>query len=164
MSLEADVDSLFAHAMKGEWLKVSEIYEKSPEARKAKLTKSEDTALHIAVTVGQTETAVKLVEIALKDGQPEILKIADAKGDTALHIAAALGDLSVCRSMASKSSGLITARNNKGETPLFLAARHGKKEAFLFLYSLGGRDDFHVRRNDGDTILHAAIIGEYFSE
>ena len=160
MSLEADVDSLFAHAMKGEWLKVSEIYEKSPEARKAKLTKSEDTALHIAVTVGQTETAVRLVEIVSED----ILKIADAKGDTALHIAAALGDLSVCRSMASKSSGLITARNNKGETPLFLAARHGKKEAFLFLYSLGGRDDFHVRRNDGDTILHAAIIGEYFSE
>ena len=163
-SREAELlDSLFAHAMKGEWREVVKIYERSPKARKSKITKSEDTALHIAITVGQTVTAIQLVNIIVSKDEPSILRITDSKGNTALHVAAVLGDTKVCECMVEKCSDLATIRNLKGETPLFLVARHGKKEAFFFLH-LHGKEDYHVRRNDGDTILHAAIIGEYFSE
>ena len=54
-------------------------------------------------------------------------------------------------------------RNNDGETPLFLAALNGKKETFGFL-NAQFTEAHHVRRNNGDTILHAAIAGEYFSK
>ncbi|GMN63898.1 hypothetical protein TIFTF001_032975 [Ficus carica] len=158
MSLQVKtIDKLFANAMKGQWDEVLKIYNESPEVQKAKITKSEDTTLHTAVSVGQTEIALELVEKSQKD----TLELANAKGNTALHIAAALGDLRVCESMISKNRCLITFRNLKGETPLFLAALHGKREAFLYLYSLG-KEDYLVRRYDGDTVLHAAISGEYF--
>lgn len=159
MNVEREVDNLFAHAMKGKWNEVSKIYETSREARRAKLTKSEDTALHIAVSVGQTEVALKLVGMC----EDDIMLIANASGNTALHLAAALGDLLACKAMVSKNPDLLASRNQKGETPLFLAARHGKREAFLYLHSLG-KEDLQVRRNNGDTILHAAISGEYFSK
>ncbi|GMN68023.1 hypothetical protein TIFTF001_037082, partial [Ficus carica] len=140
------------------WDEVLKIYNKSPEVQKAKITKSEDTTLHTTVSVGQTEIALELVE----KSQEDTLELANAKGNTALHIAAALGDLRVCESMISKNRGLITFRNLKGETPLFLAPLHAKREAFLYLYSLN-KEDYLVRRYDGDTVLHAAISGDYLS-
>ncbi|PON92523.1 Transmembrane protein [Trema orientale] len=158
MSLQGKFDDLFAYAMKGQWDEVLQIYEKYPGAQKAKITKSEDTALHIAVSVGETDVAVELVGIS-HDG---ILEIENAKGNTALHIAAALGDLTVCTCLVSKNPYLIHMRNIYGETPLFLAALHGKRETFLYLHPLSKEEDL-VRRNDGDNILHAAIAGDYFS-
>lgn len=159
MALQVEIDDLFAHAMKGQWDEVLKIYKRSPVVQKAKITKSEDTTLHTAVSVGQTDTALELVEICGED----ILELENAKGNTALHIAAALGNLSVCKSMISKNPNLIAMRNLNGETPLFLTALHGKIEAFLYLHSVSN-EDYLVRRNDGDTILHAAISGEYFSK
>ena len=60
-------------------------------------------------------------------------------------------------------------RNGDGETPFFLAALHGRKEAFLCLLRAcgsGSKDIFedYSRRNDGDTILHVAVAGDYFGE
>ncbi|PON92521.1 Transmembrane protein [Trema orientale] len=157
MSLQGEIDNLFVYAMKGQWDEVLRIYKKSPEAQKTKITKSEDTALHVAVSVGQTDTAVELVAVS----QEGILEMKNARGNSALHIAAALGNLLVCKSMVSRNLNLITIRNDKGETPLFLAALHGKRDAFIYLHSLS-KDEYLVRRNDGDTVLHAAITGEYF--
>ncbi|XP_062104497.1 uncharacterized protein LOC133815703 [Humulus lupulus] len=144
--------------MKGQWEEVLRIYEKSQEAQKAKITILEDTALHIAVSVGQTDTALELVGVS-KDG---ILEVENARGNTALHIAAALGNLIVCTHMVMKNPKLVAIRNHNGETPIFLAALHGKKDTFLYLYSKD-KEESLVRRNNGDTILHAAITGEYFS-
>ncbi|KAL5542601.1 hypothetical protein UlMin_010311 [Ulmus minor] len=158
MASQKEVDDLFTFAMKGKWNDVVEIYRAIPEAQKAKITKSGDTALHIAVSAGQTDIAVELVEMVEED----ILSIVNVRGNTALHIAAALGDLRVCQSIASRDLDLVKIRNNNGEIPLFLAAVFGKKETLLYLNTLCTESD-HVRRNNGDTILHAAIAGEYFS-
>lgn len=72
--------------------------------------------------------------------------------------------------MLEKDGTLIGARNIDGETPLFLAALHGKKGAFYSFHpkcSISGlhivHDISHCRRNlDGNSILHVAILGEYF--
>ena len=159
MALQKQIDDLFMFTMKGKWNDVVEIYRAIPEAQKAKITKSGETALHIAVSVGQTDIAVELVEMVEED----ILSIVNVRGNTALHIAASLGDLRVCRSIASRDLNLMKIRNNNGEIPLFLAAVFGKKETLLYLNTLCTESD-HVRRNNGDTILHAAIAGEYFSK
>ncbi|KAL5542606.1 hypothetical protein UlMin_010316 [Ulmus minor] len=158
MALQKKIDDLFMFTMKGKWNDVVEIYRAIPEAQKAKITKSGETALHIAVSVGQTDIAVELVEMVEED----ILSIVNVRGNTALHIAAAIGDLRVCQSIASRDLDLMKIRNNNGEIPLFLAAVYGKKETLLYLNTLCTESD-HVRRNNGDTILHAAIAGEYFS-
>ncbi|KAJ4723004.1 putative Ankyrin repeat-containing protein [Melia azedarach] len=164
ISSEMEVNNLFESAMKGQWNKVVEAYEKNPMIQEAKITKSQDTALHIAVADGQTHIVLKLVETMGKNA-PNILKIKNDRGNTALHLAAALGHVQMCRCMASKDPKLLAARNNESETPLFLAALHGKKAAFLCLhyFSQDKENSSSGRKNNGDTILHSAICGEYFS-
>ncbi|XP_027167049.1 uncharacterized protein LOC113767080 isoform X2 [Coffea eugenioides] len=168
--------------MKKNWKEVLRICKSYPSAAcNAKLTKSEETALHIAVSsyhVGEKEahalaaTIGQLVE-SLPVGQAvEILKAQNDKGDTALHLAAALGSVTICDCIARNRNQiyreLIMIRNRKGETPMFLAAHHGHMEAFQLLHQLyngnASEPDYSLgRRNDGDTILHSAISGEYFA-
>ncbi|XP_071938232.1 uncharacterized protein [Coffea arabica] len=177
-----DVDELFQFTMAKNWMEVLRICKSHPsDACKAKLTKSEETALHIAVSsyhVGEKEahalaaTIGQLVE-SLPVGQAvEILKAKNDKGDTALHLAAALGSVTICDCIARNRNQiyreLIMIRNRKGETPMFLAAHHGHMEAFQLLHELyngnASEPDYSLgRRNDGDTILHSAISGEYFA-
>ncbi|KAF4355302.1 hypothetical protein F8388_026572 [Cannabis sativa] len=154
MASSRELNNLFSNAMKGQWDEVLRIYKKSQEAQKAKITILEDTVLHIAVSSGQTETAIELISIS----ENSILEVENARGNTTLHIAAALGNLVVCTSMIEKNPNLTAIRNHYGETPVFLAALNGKKDTFLYLYSKD-KEESLVRRNNGDTILHAAISG-----
>ncbi|KAH7573042.1 hypothetical protein ACOSP7_006456 [Xanthoceras sorbifolium] len=158
-----EVNYLFETAMKGEWDAVLEAYENNPNIHEAKLTKSEDTALHVAVSDGETDFVFQLVE-RLGANASNILKIKNEKGNTALHLAASLGNVDICHCIASKHPNLIASRNNESETPLFLAALRGKKEAFLCLNHFSQeKDTSFCRKRNGDTTLHAAISGEFFS-
>uniref|UniRef100_A0A2N9I719 Uncharacterized protein n=1 Tax=Fagus sylvatica TaxID=28930 RepID=A0A2N9I719_FAGSY len=108
---------LFKIAMQGKWEKVVEIYRTNPMAHKAKLTRSGDTALHIAVSDGQEERVEELVGsiISVKRESKEIKEC-----------------------IANVDKSLVGARNHDNETPFFLAALYGKKEAFLCLHELCG--------------------------
>ncbi|KAH7577590.1 hypothetical protein JRO89_XS01G0271100 [Xanthoceras sorbifolium] len=57
---------LFKNAMKGEWKEVVEIYTSNAWIHKEKITKSGCTALHIAVSDGQEEVVVNLVNIIIQ--------------------------------------------------------------------------------------------------
>lgn len=173
---------LFKIAMKGEWDKVVEKYKGNPRLHKAKITRSGDTALHIAVSDLQEDVVEQLVGIICKKGQAvealdiqndraqavEALNIQNDRGNTPLHTAASMGSVRMCKCIASVDPKvLIAARNLDRETPFFLAALHGKKYAFLHLHSMCTKGEekkgySYCRRNDGDTILHCAIAGDYF--
>jgi ankyrin repeat protein len=134
-----------------------------------KITKSGDTALHIAVSHGNEEIAKQLIAeiISPQGGSKEALKIRNKIGNTALHVAASMGSVGTCQCIAKVDPLLVGVRNEDGETPFFLAALHGKKKAFLCLLRFCGSKDIcegYSKRNDGDTILHAAVAGDYFGE
>ncbi|KAA8527931.1 hypothetical protein F0562_035200 [Nyssa sinensis] len=159
---------LFEIAMRGEWNKVVEVYRSNRFAREAKLTKLGDTALHIAVTDGDEDIVQIMVESIPKEDASGILNLKNGRENTALHLAAALGNKAICQCIGSKDPKVINARNVEGETPLFVAVRNGKQEAFLCLHELynnGKRETDYMpcRKHNGDTVLHSAISGEYFS-
>ena len=58
---EGKLQELFINAMKGHWEAVLETYTSFPKVQEEKITKSEDTTLHIAVANGQTKVALDLV-------------------------------------------------------------------------------------------------------
>ncbi|XP_021681849.2 uncharacterized protein LOC110665867 isoform X3 [Hevea brasiliensis] len=165
-SSEVNTDELFEYAMNGQWSKIVEAYQNNPRNQTTKITDSEDTALHIAVETGQTEIVSQLVE-TIRENASTVLGLKNKRGNTALHIAAEIGNVKVCDCMASKSAQLISDRNEEGRTPLFLAVSRGKMEAFICLQEfskgiVGFNTAFRIRDNDGNTILHSAIIGENF--
>ena len=162
---------MFKIAKQGKWEKVVEIYRTNPMAYKAKLTRSGDTALHIAISDGQEERVEELVGsiISVKRESKEIKEVLNIKnelGNTPLHIAASMGNGAMCECIAKVDPELVGARNDDRETPFFLAALCGKKDAFLRLHQICGTENGYEysRRKDGDTILHCAIAGDYFGE
>ncbi|KAK4281203.1 hypothetical protein QN277_012725 [Acacia crassicarpa] len=166
---------LFTFAMKGQWERVIEMYEEDPRAHKSRITRSGDTALHIAVSEGKDEVVAEMVRSIMTNQDQlhikEALQTQNNRRNTALHLAAEMGHSTICEKIATVEPSLLACRNSDGETPLFSAARFGRKPSFLFLHYIQNRnlpDGFfppyyvNCRRNDGDTILHCAISGDYF--
>lgn len=152
-------NKLFKDTMKRNWDEVIETYKKNPAAREAKITISEETALHVAVSDGKTEVAVQMISAV----DAAVLDIVNEAGNTPLHLAAALGNVEVCEHIVSKNGESAATRNKNGETPIFLAALNGKKKSFIFLHTIDP-DEKQLRRVNGDTILHVTVAGEYFSK
>ncbi|KAL6323551.1 hypothetical protein AAG906_039133 [Vitis piasezkii] len=143
---------LLKFCMEGNWGMVVDMYERYPSLQNAKLTvwESAEDIVH------------RLVELIDKQSErrwqtPSALWIPNHRGNTPLHLAALIGNVGMCIAP--------DLRNKAGETPLFLAALRGKKDAFLYLHQICGAErqyEYHRRHRDGQTILHVAIIGEYF--
>ena len=134
---------LFKIAMKSDWEGVVQAYSQNPQAHKAIITKSGETALHIAVLDGQEERVEDLVKLV----SLEELKLQNLRGNTPLHFAAAQGNVRMCKCIA-KDRSLVDILNKDKETPLFLAALHGKKDAFLCLHNI------RTPNKDGFSPLH----------
>ncbi|GLT36366.1 hypothetical protein SLA2020_107500 [Shorea laevis] len=160
-------EKLFHSALEGEWDKVVEMYRQDSAAYKAKIIRSGDTALHVAVLNIKVDIVEELVSIIKKnDSTREALKVTNERGNTALHIAASVGNWRICNCIAEVDHSLIGVRNLDNETPLFVAALHGKKDAFLCLNThLESNPELgysYSRKKDGQTILHCAISGDYY--
>ncbi|KAK4266801.1 hypothetical protein QN277_023675 [Acacia crassicarpa] len=170
---ESNKKKLFSCAMKGEWNNVIKLYKDDRNLHKARITRSGQTALHIAVSDGKENEVKQMLQVMSQKDQPELvraLRTQNHRGNTALHLAASMGNATICRIIASVEATLVDVRNDDGETPLFLAALHGRKQAFLCLHSIRNPNItpttppvyVNCRRKNGDTILHCAINGDYF--
>ncbi|KAJ4746145.1 Ankyrin repeat protein [Rhynchospora pubera] len=171
---------LFEAAMRRDWKKLLELYKSNKQSQNQKITRANDTVLHVAMSGAPEYRVLKLLEIVDKNNSPEetksILGSENKGGDTPLHLAASLGLEAVCWKMAEMCPELvINARNKLQETPLFTAVRHGKMKTFFVLeaaiHKQQGlksykdcllRDITHCRRSDGINILHIAIKREHF--
>ncbi|GMN48854.1 hypothetical protein TIFTF001_018023 [Ficus carica] len=125
--------------MEGNWEEVQKIYEDDSRAPTLKITKSGQTALHLAVSDAKEDDVVELVAAIQKHGpelQSEALRIGNERGQAALHLAAAMGNVPMCECIANADRSLIGQHNIKGETPLFWAVLYGQKEAFRCLHKL----------------------------
>ncbi|KAJ8539728.1 hypothetical protein K7X08_013980 [Anisodus acutangulus] len=175
---QAIKDQIFQASMENKWTKVQQLYTENEFVRESKLTRSEDTALHLAIASYHPDrddslqhphlTCIKkMIDIIRKANRLSILKQKNEKGNTPLHLAAELGSVPIIACLVNSKVRLIWETNSKGETPLFITAYRGKLPAFLYLHKCVQDKNKEgpielCRRKDGDNILHAAISGEYF--
>ncbi|RWR98212.1 ankyrin repeat-containing protein NPR4-like protein [Cinnamomum micranthum f. kanehirae] len=131
-------------------------------------TEFKDTIVHAAAALGQTEV-VKDLLVRIKEMNLEMslgVLLANQLGNNPLHSAALMGQVGTLRVIFEEVPELASARNIYGETPIFQAAVSGSKQVFSELASMLPPDTKDIitmlRRNDGDTILHCALSGEYF--
>ena len=161
--------NLFNYALQGKWDEVMKLYEQHPWLHLEKTTRSGDTALHMAVRYHQEKVVQKMVKLVRTPEQYEgVLKSQNVQRNTPLHLAASIGNVSMCECFTRKCQNLLDICNEDGETPLFLAARHGKIGAFFFVLREPRESDLatyiHRRNNKGETILHLAIAGGHFGK
>ncbi|MCH86842.1 serine/threonine protein phosphatase 6 regulatory ankyrin repeat subunit A [Trifolium medium] len=117
--------------MRGQWREVLEANEKNLEVLEAKITKAEDTVLHMAVYVNQIFFVTTLLDNISQNMCRDILRMQNSKRNTPLHVAAEFGNVDICNNIAKRDHTIVSFRNFEGETPLFVAAVHGKRDAFF---------------------------------
>ena len=164
--------NLFDCAMQGKWDEAMKLYKQHLWLRSEKITKDGDTALHIAVRDRQEWVVGEMVKLVTTPEQNEgVLKSQNDKKNTPLHLAALIGNVSMCECFTKEHNDLVGICNEDGENPLFLAARYGKIKAFncllpkaLELSVASKTDHIHCRNKKGETILHCAIHEGHFSK
>uniref|UniRef100_A0A6N2M0D4 PGG domain-containing protein n=1 Tax=Salix viminalis TaxID=40686 RepID=A0A6N2M0D4_SALVM len=177
-------------AMSGDWKNITHHYQDRPMDLSFPVTLSADTALHIAVYSKQAEPLQSLLEVVndmenfilYMEAPPEndqsrsteqmkFLMRKNKFGNTALHEATICGNYEAVTLLVARCPALLKEKNKYGETPLFTAAGFGEAEIVAFLFSSEPEQrvndkrrlfEIHRQREDGLSILSAAIIGQHF--
>ncbi|XP_072955731.1 uncharacterized protein [Typha angustifolia] len=116
---------------------------------------SDDPLLSVLIAYKKSDLALRLLE----EMPEENLKAKNIYGDTALHVAAANGDVRVVEAIAMKCRRLMRSRNWKNEIPLHKAALYGQRDAFWKLVEIENDEIYERRWDDGSNMLHYAITG-----
>ncbi|KAL5842427.1 hypothetical protein ACOSQ3_013030 [Xanthoceras sorbifolium] len=162
------------------------ILNKDWEAMKKDLSDNIDMTLLCPVSVDGNNIVHLAVHSGSKEPLNQILSNTDliesftgagnAQGNTVLHEAAVSGNLEAVMLLVELKEELLLHEksNDIGETPLFRAAAFGNTKIVKFLAKQKGRRincddgiivqlrDIHRKRNDGASILHAAVQGNNF--
>ncbi|KAG5550145.1 hypothetical protein RHGRI_015187 [Rhododendron griersonianum] len=124
-----------------------------------------NTILHFLAAGGNATAFRELFEGGLLTrsygGGGGELRTWNGRGDTVLHVAARYGWVNVVEIIMERERELVSERNAMGGTPLYSAAANGEREVFNLLKVAAACEV--LRRDDGCTILHAAIMGEHYS-
>lgn len=142
-------------------------------------TVNNDTLLHIAIYGKlQEENVIKILDKFTPDAD-YIIKEPNKLGDTVLHEVAGTNMLRLAKKLIEKDQELLLMRNQFGEIPLFKAVQLGYHDTFCCLADemkkrypnemhnkslFSRKSKFGDNENNGDTILHQAILNESFGE
>lgn len=155
---------LYQAVVRCEWYEAMHIISEHPEALRARISMASETALHIAVKVAKDQ---KFIELLIRRMSPEDLALTDQNGDTALAVAAKVGNIEAANLLVSRNSNLphILGTNGDGFA-IHRAADHAQYEMIKYLLL--------VTRNDvepspfagefGGKLLISVITAEYFGE
>ena len=120
-----------------------------------------ETPLHVAAkSSSSTATIVRTIADAIvKTHNWSLLDEPDNEGNTALHLAAESGRISIIEELDDLNAKIV---NHEGNTPLHVAAFTGKDnvlETMLDMFQRPGRDlDINQQNHNGDTLLHISAL------
>ncbi|KAK2986176.1 hypothetical protein RJ640_006211 [Escallonia rubra] len=120
-------------ALAGDWDTTSTIIEKEPDAVRAIVTGSKETALMVAVRAKKRNAFVKklLEKMLLPD-----VALTEKTGSTALHIAAVVGNIEAARLLVEKDPKLPKVRDVYKRLPIHRAAEYGRREMALYSFTV----------------------------
>lgn len=117
-------------AVKGDWKTAKFYLDKDRGMLRAKLTKAEDTVIHIAVTAKCIDFVKELLDFMTV----EEAAILNNNHDTGLCIAAVSGMMEIADLFVTKNNELPMIRGTRRLTPLGMAAEAGQEKMAQYLY------------------------------
>ncbi|XP_058215535.1 ankyrin repeat-containing protein At5g02620-like [Rhododendron vialii] len=107
--------------------------------------------LHVAISTGNTEFALRLLEI-----KPNLAEVVDTKFGAALHVASAKGHIKIVKALVKVSPEMCLARDRDGNYPLHVAAIKGQVKVLKELVRTSPHRA-QVKVEQGDTVLHLCV-------
>ncbi|XP_050261975.1 ankyrin repeat-containing protein ITN1-like isoform X2 [Quercus robur] len=143
-----DNHALCLAALKGDWKTAKSFIDKDRSMLYARLTKSWDRLIHIAVH----SKCIYFIKELVEYGTVEDLAIENLNKDTGLSIAAVSGMVEVAKLMIEKNNKLTMKRGTRELIPFGMAAEVGHKEMAEYLYS----------KTEFDCLDHSGRIRLFF--
>ncbi|KAL5773224.1 hypothetical protein ACOSQ2_013148 [Xanthoceras sorbifolium] len=177
----SDMRAPYQAVIRANWKDLETFFDHDINAFKILLpmTVAKDTAFHIAVHSKTDQPLKYLLERVEQVGDPTGANvfITNDYENTVLHEAAINYNIAAVKLLVEKNyvkAEQLLKWNRSGQTPLFKAASFGSTKVVRYLASQPGqttRDennntklaDAHRIRNDGISILHAAVRREHFA-
>ncbi|KAL6289312.1 hypothetical protein ACE6H2_006822 [Prunus campanulata] len=151
---------LFDAVLSGDWNKAKEFLTLHPNAIRARLPSTNNTALHKAIQLEHEHIVEELVQLMSE----EDLELKDNDGWTALAFAAQRGNLKMVECMVRKSKKILSIPTEEYNlTPILHASIHEHWDIVDYLYSATPLRDLKPEKGPyGATLLGNFIIGMNF--
>ncbi|XVE80945.1 hypothetical protein DITRI_Ditri15bG0022500 [Diplodiscus trichospermus] len=160
----AQYEDLWKAIVRREWNEVKKQLEKLGEhALTSPITAFYETILHISVYSGK---ALWLVKEIIEKIDADSLGKTDYQHDTALSIAAYVGNTKAAEMMARKNPRLLERFNYSGDSPFHAAARFGHEETICCLLLVAQTSQMDDQKffssDDGATIVQYLISANLY--
>ncbi|KAJ0606792.1 putative ankyrin repeat-containing domain, PGG domain, ankyrin repeat-containing domain superfamily [Helianthus annuus] len=152
---------LYKAAAEGWWRKAKSILENNKFAATEAITANGNTILHVGVEMGHNYFVEKLLEF-LEDVKD--IEMKNDKGQTALHIAAIVGNTHAAQLLVQKSSQLLEYKDNNNVLPMHLASANTNLDTYAYLFeSRTPPCDSHFESYmSNQTAFLAAIFSKHY--
>ncbi|KAI9178582.1 hypothetical protein LWI28_028187 [Acer negundo] len=150
---------LYGAAVKGDWGTAKSIFDKYPEDIQARISKAEDTALHIAAAANRTLFVKELVNSIHMN--VDYLATENKEKNTAFCLAAAAGNMELVDLMLVKNEELARTRGKKNLLPIQMAALLGKEKMVQHLYYKARKGKDYLVKDDDLIELLVTLINNY---
>ncbi|PWA34116.1 ankyrin repeat-containing domain, PGG domain protein [Artemisia annua] len=129
---------LYEAAMKADWKAAKAIIDSYPHLKlvRCSITTNGETTLHIATSANKNKKVEMFVENLVGLMKKEDLALQNEGYNTALYLAAAVGNMKTVKIMLEKNRDLLTIRGTDGQfMPLYMAALYGYHDVVKYLYN-----------------------------
>ena len=153
---------MYKAALDGQWNEARKFLDDDPEAFRTKITIASETALHIAVGTGEN---IDFVEKLIRRMSPEDLALIDQNGETALTVAAVVGNVKAAKLLVNKNPDLPNISGKQG-LPVLRAANYGQEEMVKYLLAVtrGDIEPSPFAGESGAELLIAISTAEFFGK
>ena len=149
-----------------------EFFRNDPKALLEPFDLQGNTAIHIATKSDNPQLLRELLERVPQLDRRRALRILNAHGATVMHSLVSCSHVEMVDLLLSydaeiepEEGPLLELKNDIGETPFYRAAKRGNLKLLKKMVNHVTDMEKHFNRDSDDTsILHIAIIGQYFGE
>ncbi|KAK9291470.1 hypothetical protein L1049_019418 [Liquidambar formosana] len=150
-------ESLFKAVDRGNWEDTIALLQNIPNALQAKISATDDTALHVAILAGHVKIVDELVNLM----SAEDLELKNKFGATALSTIAISGNTKMAEAMVEKNPRLLSIKDDRGHIPVVVAALYGQKDMVRYLYPMTPHVELTPKKS-GPTLLNCLITAEIY--
>jgi len=150
---------LYRAALEGDWETAVKILSIDRNLARARISKMQDTVLHIAAAARRNYFVKKLVNDFMTEDD---VGLKNATNNTALCLAAAAGTVEIAEILVGKNPALPLMKGSKDMTPLHMAALLGHREMVWYLITVTNLKE--LTEGERYMLLIASITSDLYGE
>ncbi|KAL6345940.1 hypothetical protein AAG906_025220 [Vitis piasezkii] len=152
-------ECLFKAVDDGDWVTTKAFLDHDPDAVRASISPTNETALHVAILAGHAHIVKELVKLMT----PKDLELRSGLGETALTTAAISGVTKMAKAIVEQYPSAVCVGNEHGQIPVIVASFYDQKDMVRYLYSVTPIEELSPEKGtNGATLLNFLVSANIY--